>query len=209
MELHIGSTNPAKIRQLAAAVAPAGATVTTLDPTTLPEVAEDAIDAIGNARAKAVAFAHASGRTCLAMDAALLLPDLGADQQPGVNVRRIPGAVGRPTDDQVLRYYTDLCSARGGRLRAHWIFGFVIAVPDGPFFVDETAVQRTLMTPPSKRRRDGYPLDSLQRDPATGRYLAEFTGQAEQELWQRTIGAPLQAFVVRTLERLRAGDVMR
>ena len=209
MELHIGSSNPAKIRQLAAAVAPVGVMVAALDPARLPDVAEDAIDAIGNARAKAVAFARTSGRMCLAMDAALLLPDLGVDLQPGVNVRRIPGAAGRPTDDEVLRYYADLCAGRAGRLRAFWMFGFAIAVPDGPCFVDETTVQRMFMTPPSTHRRDGYPLDSLQQDPATGRYLAEFTGEAERELWRRTIGAPLQAFVARTVGRLRTPDVVR
>ena len=155
MELHIGSSNPAKIRQLAAAVAPVGVMVAALD------------------------------------------------RPPGVNVRRIPGAAGRPTDDEVLRYYTDQCAGRAGRLRAHWMFGFAIAVPDGPCFVDETTVQRMFMTPPSTHRRAGYPLDSLQQDPATGRYLAEFTGEAEQELWRRTIGAPLQAFVARIVGRLR------
>ena len=89
------------------------------------------------------------------------------------------------------------------------MFGFAIAVPDGSCFVEETTVERTFITPPSTNRRDGYPLDSLQQDPATGRYLAEFTGEDEQELWRRTIGTPLQAFVARTLERLRTPDVVR
>jgi len=205
MELRIGSTNPAKIRQLALALEPCGVIVRGLTGTRgLPDVAEDHADAEGNARAKATAFAVALDGACLAMDASLFLPDLPADLQPGVNVRRLPGSLGRPGDDEVLAYYGDLCRRQGGKLAVHWVFGYAIGLTDGRCFSDTSSIRRSMVYPPCPERRPGYPLDSLQRDPRTRRRLAQLTGAQEAALWQHTIGVPLQTFVTTTVRRLTA-----
>lgn len=196
MELWLCSTNPAKLRQLAAALGasgPAGVLLRAVtDPAVLPEVIEDRADALGNARKKAAAFAAATGRPCLAMDASLLLPGLPAAEQPGVNVRRLPGTAHRPDDDEVLAYYTRLTERNGGRLRACWVFGLAIGMPDGQV-LDATAVtERMLVAPPCAARQPGYPLNSLQLDPATGRYLAELTEPEAAVLQAESMGGPLR-----------------
>jgi inosine/xanthosine triphosphate pyrophosphatase family protein len=172
------------------------------DPAQLPDVSEDAVDAVGNARRKAIAFAAALGAPCLAMDASLHLPDLSAELQPGVNVRRLPGRTDRPDDDEVLAYYTDLCRRHGNRLWAEWEFGFAIAWSTGRCTDRTASVQRVLVAPPSNHRRAGYPLDSLQQDPSTGRYLADFTDDEEVAMWREAIGRPLQDFVEASMQLL-------
>jgi hypothetical protein len=68
------------------------------------EIAEDHDSSVDNARLKAMACAAASGKTCLAMDAGLHLPDPVWAVAPGTRVRRIPGSTGRPSDDEVLEH---------------------------------------------------------------------------------------------------------
>jgi hypothetical protein len=186
VELRAGSTNPAKIRQLAAALAPAGIRVHGVsDLAVLPRVTEDCADALGNARKKAVAFAVALERPCLAMDASLLLPDLDLADQPGVHVRRLAGATHLPGDDEVLAYCTRLCEQRGGRLRGRWEYGFAIGMPDGRWLDAAGKADRMLVAPPCARRHPGYP-------PATGRYLAESSEQEAAAHQAETIGEPLR-----------------
>jgi len=199
----VGSTNPSKVRQLTAALLDAGVRVIPADGSVLPTVPEEAGDVVGNALAKAAAFAVALRNNCLAMDAGLSFPDLERDVQPGPNVRRLPGAGVPPDDDDLLAYYTDLCDRHGGRIRACWTYGFAIATTDLRQFADRASLERTMVSPPSRLRHPGYPLDSLLLDPLTGRYLAEFTGAEEEQMWQATIGRPLAAFVRRTVEALR------
>jgi inosine/xanthosine triphosphate pyrophosphatase family protein len=198
MELWVGSTNPAKLRQLAAALGTAGVQVRGVsDPAVLPQVDEDCADALGNARKKAIAFAAALGRPCLAMDASLLLPDLSPADQPGVHVRRLPGAAHRPGDDEVLAHYTLLCEQNGGRLRARWVYGLAIGLPDGRSLDGTAVAERMLVAPPCAARQPGYPLDSLQQEPATGKYLAELSQDAAAAHQAQTIGAPLRELAAR------------
>jgi hypothetical protein len=99
-----------------------GSVVRSLDPGSLPEVDEDRGDAAGNAQAKATAFAAASGQTCLAMDAALALPELPASLQPGVHVRRCRVPPNDPPTTRCLTT-TSRCvtgSADGSRPAGHW-----------------------------------------------------------------------------------------
>lgn len=198
MDLYIGTTNPAKITQLASALAPGGVVLQPLDPSTLPPVAEDT-DVVGNARAKATAFAAAASQPVLAMDVGLGFPDLADEYQPGTHVRRVPGVGGRPSDEQVLTHYSRLCAEHGGSIRAVWSYGFAIGLPDGRSFGAETAVERQMVTPASAEGRPGYPLDSLQKDPVTGRFISEYSGIDAQEMWHRTIGTPLLSFVSATM----------
>lgn len=115
MDLHLGTSNPAKLAHFAAVLGPR-VRVRTLQ--SVPEVPEDFDDPIDNARLKAITFARGSGKICLAVDFGLHLPELTGAWQPGTRVRRLPGSTGRPSDEEVLVFYTELCQTYGGRLRA-------------------------------------------------------------------------------------------
>jgi inosine/xanthosine triphosphate pyrophosphatase family protein len=98
MEICIGSTNPAKVRQMMAALAPCGIQITAPKQSIiLPAVNEDAADAIGNARKKAIAFAAVLDKNCLAMDASLRLPQFPLQTFVLRTVKHLHNAMGRPT----------------------------------------------------------------------------------------------------------------
>ena len=48
----------------------------------------------------------------------------------------------------------------------------------------------------------GYPLESLQIDQASGKYISDMTDAEQEEFWQRAVGEELCAFVQRVRTRL-------
>ncbi|QQG41282.1 MAG: hypothetical protein HYV90_03870 [Candidatus Woesebacteria bacterium] len=191
-----GTTNEAKINQVRGALASAGIVVEGVkDKRTLPEVAEDGITASENARKKSITYAKALGRTIFSMDNALYLEGLPAEKQPGLNVRRISGSNERPTDEQMLKYYSKLIRELGERIIGYWEFGVCIANPDGEY--EETVIKspRTFVSVPSKTMVEGYPLESIQIEPDSEKYISEMTQKDQDLFWQKAIGKPLLEFV--------------
>src|SRR3989344_7353154 len=93
-KLIMGTTNQAKIAQMRDALVSAGIQVEGVtDKKLLPEVVEDGTTVQENARKKAVAYARALGQTVLSMDNALFLDGLAPENQPGIHVRRVGGAI--------------------------------------------------------------------------------------------------------------------
>lgn len=195
-EILFGTTNEAKIKQLRGALAPIGVEVKGVeDQASLPPVGEDGETAQENARKKATAYAKALGRIVLSMDNALYLDELPAEEQPGLHVRRIHSNRERPTDEELLDYYSALVRQWGERTTGRWEFAICVATPDGK--VQETTVisPRIFTSVPSPRTVPGYPLESIQVDPDTGKYIAEMSQEEQDAFWQRAIGKPLQEFI--------------
>lgn len=195
-EIVFGTTNEAKIKQVRGALVPAGIAVEGVkDKSILPEVVEDGKTASENARKKSLAYAKALGRTVFSMDNALYFEGLPAERQPGLNVRRINGTSERPTDEQMLEYYSKLIGELGGRINGYWEFGICIANPQGEY--EETLIKspRIFVSEPSKSMVVGYPLESIQIEPESGRYIAEMSQDEQDLFWQNAIGKPLVEFV--------------
>jgi XTP/dITP diphosphohydrolase len=85
------STNPHKLREIREILGPLGVSVRGLDAfgETVPEPVETEVTLAGNARLKAVSYARALGRTCLADDSGLEVDALGG--APGVHSARYAG----------------------------------------------------------------------------------------------------------------------
>lgn len=127
----MGTTNQAKVAQIAGALSLIGVEVRGVqDKSLLPEVIEDGATVAENARKKAIAYAQALGITVLSMDNALYLDGLPEEDQPGIHVRRINGEV-RSSDDELLDHYQQVIHSLGGRIGGHWDFGVCVAEPDG------------------------------------------------------------------------------
>jgi XTP/dITP diphosphohydrolase len=114
MELLVATTNPHKAREFAQILGPLGVRVLSLADVSLqvPEPIEDAPTFAGNARIKAVAYATALGRLCLADDSGLEVDVL--DGAPGVLSARYAGENGsreerdRRNREKLVRELRDL-----------------------------------------------------------------------------------------------------
>lgn len=191
----MGTTNQAKIAQIAGALSLIGVEVRGVqDKSLLPEVIEDGTTVAENARKKAIAYAGALGTTVLSMDNALYLDGLPLEDQPGIHVRRINGEV-RSSDDELLDHYQQVIRSLGGRIGGRWDFGVCVAGPDGRVWETVIKSPRVFTSERSQKTIHGYPLESLQVDPETGVYIAEMSQTEQAEFWQRAIGSELCRFI--------------
>ncbi len=156
---------------------------------------EDGTTAQENARAKALAYAKAAGRPVFSMDNALYLDGLAPDEQPGLHVRRIPGSSERPTDAEMLSYYTDVVKRHGGNMTGYWEFAMAIASPGGALAETTIRSLRQFAAKATDKVVTGYPLESIQIDPDSGKYVADMSEAEQAVFWQRAIGGPLTQFV--------------
>jgi inosine/xanthosine triphosphate pyrophosphatase family protein len=196
-EILMATTNQAKIDQVGGALVGIGVKVVGVtDKSLLPEVEETGTTALENAQLKAIAFAKALGRVVLSMDNTLYFDKLDGDpRQPGLNVRRFAGERKKPTDEEMVVYYSQLVKELGGEAAARWEYGVCIAAPDGRSKGTTFGYATTFTATPSLTMLPGYPLESLQKDLETGNYRSEMSQQELSGLWQKKIGTPLSNFV--------------
>lgn len=194
-ELVFGTKNMGKIVQMQGALAPYGIRVIGIDAFgEVPEVEEDGVTLLDNATKKATIYAATVGRQVLSMDNGLYLDGLSDEEQPGTHVRRING-IDRATDDEVLQHYIDIIAARGGEMNGRFEYAIVLAQPDGTSVSTSVSDNRFFTATPCTAQQEGYPLESICIDPASGKYVAAMTPEEQAGFWQRSIGKPVARFV--------------
>ncbi len=195
--LIFATTNPAKVSQIAGILRDLPITVQGIDPgTPLPKVEETGETPVENAIIKATTYARALETTVLSMDVGLYIDGLPANQQPGVHVRRIPGGSERPSDIEVLDYYVALVHKLGTEnATGRWDFGFSLASPDGTHVETVVPSVRIFSIEVSSVIEEGYPLESIQLDPETKRYVSEMSDEEKADYWQRMMGTKLSEFI--------------
>jgi inosine/xanthosine triphosphate pyrophosphatase family protein len=208
--LLIATTNPGKFSQLSDALKPLDLALRSLadmQEADATEVEENGKTAQDNAQIKATAYAQQLNIITLAMDNGLYLKGLDDALQPGIYVRRIygEGNYPRPSDIELLAYYSGLIAGLGGKANGHWEFAVCIATPTGQIFETTLIQPRGFVSKPSLKIVSGYPIESLQIDPKTGKYIAEMTNDEKSLFWQALIGEQLCTFVQETLERISDG----
>lgn len=192
----IGTKNPAKIDQLRSALKQFGINVAGMDSgKEIPEVDEDGKTPLDNARKKALVYAKFIGGPVLSFDSALYFEGLVDEFQPAMHVRRIHGSSGRPSDEELREYFQKLISSLGKKINAFWETGVCIATADGKTWETVIKTPRLFGSKPSKKQIEGYPLESFQLDPETGKYISEMTPKEKDAFWQKTIGAQLAEFI--------------
>jgi len=199
-EILFGTTNKAKIAQLQGALAPIGMVVRGIESDTpLPVISEDGKTAQENARKKATTYAKALNTTVFSMDNALYFDTLSENEQPGLNVRRINSINERPTDDEMLEYYSALIKKFGDQITGRWEFAICVATQNGEYREITIISPRIFVSTPSQKIVQGYPLESIQIDPKTGKYISEMSQEEQDIFWQQAIGKPIQDFI-RTIQ---------
>ncbi len=191
-----GTTNEAKIKQIGGVLSLIGIQVEGLpNKNIIPEVEEDGKTAVENARKKALAYAKALGKPVFSMDNALYLEGLKPEEQPALHVRRLKGIPTRPTDQEMVDYYSKFIGKIGDRVNGYWEYGICIANPDGNYKETVVRAPRIFVNKPSTVVQNGYPLESLQIEPESGKYMSELTQEESDKFWQKTIGKPVLEFV--------------
>ncbi len=175
MELLFATSNPHKIDEVDAILGELGITVIGLDalPVRPPEPIEDGDTFEANARKKAIGYAQATNRRCLADDSGLEVDALGG--APGVHSARYAG-VGATREERDAANNAKLVAALrdvGGASRtARFVCAMCLADPDGTI-VAETRGEFEGVIVDTPRGEHGFGYDPLLLVPEIGRTSAE------------------------------------
>lgn len=193
-EIIFATTNPAKIKQLGGVLAAIGINVRGISGKSgLPRVQEDGASLQENARKKAAAYAKALGKTVLSMDNGLYFDGLPDAEQPGTHVRRINGGA-EASDEEMLRHYARFVEGLGGKVNGRWEYALCVATPDGGYRETTITSPRLFTANISPKMIAGYPLESTQIDPKSGKYISEMSQEEQDLFWQREIGDEIRNF---------------
>ena len=166
------------------------------------DAVENGATAEENARIKALAYFDAAGIPTFSLDAALCIDGLPPEEQPDVRVRRICGRGEQTTDAEMVSHYRDLLRRLGGRATGEWTFGIALAAAPGRILSARRAHRTQFVATPSPVLVPGAALQSLQVNPATGRYFSEMTPSEHAERL-RERARWIVRFVTRCLPVLR------
>lgn len=176
----LASHNPGKIKELEALLAPRGLRVLGAGALGLPEPEETETSFSGNARLKAEAAAHASGRVSLADDSGLSVNALGG--APGVYSARWAG----PDKDfaaAMARVRRELEAMGAKDFGARFVCVLALAHPDGETRLYEGEVRGTLTFPP--RGDQGFGYDPIFIPEGHDRTFAEMDAGAKRAMSHR------------------------
>ena len=138
----------------------------------LPIINENGTTPLENAELKARAYYEAFGMPVFSCDSGLYFDELEENEQPGLNVRRINGK--ELADDEMIEYYASLAGRHGGRITGRYRNAIYFILDEEHHYSSMDMSIATepfvLGTVPHPKRVEGFPLDSLSIDIATGKY---------------------------------------
>lgn len=182
-EILCATSNPHKVEEIAAILAPLAMTVVGLDSlaTPPPEPAEDGDSFEANARIKAIAYARATGRRCLADDSGLEVDALGG--APGVHSARYAG-VGATREERDAannrKLLEELARLPRAPRTARFVCALCLADPAGTVVAESRGEFEGIIID-QPRGANGFGYDPLLLVPGTGRTSAELS-PAEKNL---------------------------
>ncbi|GHV06973.1 hypothetical protein FACS1894217_06760 [Clostridia bacterium] len=170
-----GTKNPAKLSVMREMLAPISVNIIGLQETglTFPDVAESGDSPLENARIKALAYHKVLKRPVFACDTGFYINGLPENEQPGVHVRRVGGK--NLSDDEMTAHYAAIAKRLGGKAVARYRNAICLVLNENEIyehFGDDISSNAFYIvdTPHKKRGAQGFPLDCLSVDMASGEY---------------------------------------
>ena len=174
MKVLYGTSNPAKFASMKRITDSLGIDIISLKDLKMPipAVDESGKSPLENAKIKARAYYDAFHMPVFSCDSGLYFDDLPQELQPETHIRRVGGRV--LSDDEMTEYYAALAEKYGNKLIGRYKNAICFIV-DGETefcgFDDSLATEPfMLVSKPHEKRVEGFPLDCLSIDIASGKY---------------------------------------
>lgn len=203
MKILYGTTNSAKLGLMRRVASDLGFEVMGLLELNkpLPVIDESGKDPLENAEIKARAYYEAFGMPVFSCDSGLYFDGIDDDLQPKTHVRRVNGK--ELSDEQMTKYYAELAHRHGGRLIARYRNAIYFIVDENTCFkrMDDSLASEPFIlcdTPHRRKHVEGFPLDPLSVDIATGKYYYD-CDTAPDKL---AVAQGLHAFFEETLAKI-------
>ncbi len=191
MQLFLATSNPHKIEEVAAILGPMGIDVVGLGAleSKIPEPVEDGETFQANARLKAVYYAKALRRMCLADDSGLEVDALGG--APGVHSARYAGVDGqRAQRDQANneKLLAELQGVPAEQRTARFVCAMCLAETDGAIVAETRGTFQGIITT-EPRGENGFGYDPLLYLPDVGCTSAELSPQQKNARSHRGVAS--------------------
>lgn len=138
----------------------------------LPVISESGNTPLENARIKARAYYKAFGIPVFSCDSGLYFDEVADSDQPGLHIRRVNGI--ELTDEQMIEHYAALANRYGGRITGRYRNAIYFILDENRHYSSMSMAIATepfiLASKPHTKRVEGFPLDALSVDIATGKY---------------------------------------
>lgn len=150
-----------------------------------PEVAESGSSPLENARIKALAYYRHYGIPVFSLDSGLFFENVPDGLQPGVHVRNVAGK--KLSDNEMIAYYSALAREYGGRLTARYKNALCLVMSENKIYesLDESLWGKAFYltdTPHKRMHQEGFPLDRLSVDIASGEYYYDLPKSVETSM---------------------------
>jgi len=200
MRLIYGTGNPAKIASMREILKDLPLSVDGL-PEGAPDVPEDGVTPLQNARQKAEAYYRAFQQPVFSCDSGLYLKNVPDAVQPAVHARRPQGSA--LSDEEMILYYAGLARKYGdGRLTAYYRNAICLILDDNTCIGydgdDICSGEFLLSDKPHPIRTPGWPLDSLSLSARTGEYWFDMDREAARQ-FEKDIAPGFRHFFCRAL----------
>ena len=206
MKLLFATTNPAKIKKYSEKLKERNIELLTLKDIGMNlHVEENGKNAIENAYLKAFKYYEATKIPTIGMDNSLYIEGLPEEKQPGTHVRRVNGK--ELTDEEMIKYYTDLVNQYGGKLIAKWIFGIVLYDGENIKKYSYSKSHFYFVGKACEKRNPGYPLDSISIIPEFNKYMLELTEDEKKIYKKENEKDDVIDFIVKNLKDIQGANV--
>ena len=202
MKVLFATTNPAKVKKFADALAQNGIELITAKDLNIDiHVDECGKNALENAYIKAKTYYDIAKIPTIGMDNNLFIENIPEEKQPGTHVRRIGNK--ELNDDEMIEYYTTLVKENGidNKLMAKWVYGMVIYDGIQKHDFSWSKEHFYFVTKPSNTRNPGYPLDSISIIPDYNKYLVDLTQEERNQYNVKDKTNDVIEFIVKTLKK--------
>lgn len=202
MQLFFATSNPHKIEEVAAILAPMGIDVVGFGAleSKIPEPVEDGATFQANARIKAVYYAKALRRMCLADDSGLEVDALGS--APGVHSARYAGVDGqRAQRDGAnnVKLLAELQGVPAEQRTARFVCAMCLAEADGAIVAETRGTFQGIITT-EPRGENGFGYDPLLYLPDVGCTSAELSPRQKNARSHRGVASREMAKHLKTLQ---------
>lgn len=145
------------------------------------KVDEDGKSPLENSIKKATEYYKKAGIPTFSIDAGLYIDKFTEDKQPGVFVRRIYEDREEVTDKEMLEYYIEELEKCGGESKGCWKIGLTLVLSENEVYSTTFERETYFTSRKCKEFSCNEPLNSIQIDRETNKYLAQQT--AEEKIY--------------------------
>lgn len=174
MRILYGTTNKGKLDAMKKAVKQLGIEVVGLSDLNcvLPTINESGDTPLDNAEIKARAYFEAFHMPVFSCDSGLYFDEVTEEEQPGIHVRRVNGK--ELNDEDMIQFYSNLAGKYGGKITGRYRNAIYFILDEAHHYASMDMSIATepfiLIEKPHPKRVEGFPLDSLSIDIASGEY---------------------------------------